>query len=155
MKSFTVSAERFKAIVDAYGADPKRWPQAERAAALRFMTRNPLRAEVWLNEARDIDALLDVAVEPVTDAEIEVQSLKVLDRVLSKPVVTPNLNVVSFPAPKPSALDRKRALPLLWTGIGLAACIAGASVGVKFGLSSIADVRAQTVLDLAQVDTEN
>ena len=118
------------------------------------MTRNPLRAEVWLNEARDIDALLDVAVEPVTDAEIEVQSLKVLDRVLSKPVVTPNLNVVSFPAQKPT-LDRKRVLPLLWTGIGLAACIAGASVGVKFGLSSIADVRAQTVLDLAQVDTEN
>ena len=155
MRVFTVSAERFKAIVDAYGADPKRWPQAERDAALRFMTRNPLRAEVWLNEARDVDALLDAAVEPVTAQELEVQSLQVLDRMLRNPVVAPNLNVVSFPARKAPALDRKRVLPLLWTGIGLAACIAGASIGVKFGLNSIADVRAQTVLDLAQVDAEN
>ena len=40
-------------------------------------------------------------------------------------------------------------------GSGLAACIAGATIGTKVGLSSTDDVRAQRVLDLAQLDAEN
>ena len=31
-----MKAERFQAIVEAYGADPARWPEAERDAALVY-----------------------------------------------------------------------------------------------------------------------
>ena len=49
--------QRFNTIVAAYGADPKRWPKAERESALQLM-----RAEaIDLSEARALDALLDLA----------------------------------------------------------------------------------------------
>lgn len=48
---------RLKAVVDAYGASPERWPVAERAALERAAAGFD-RAD-WLNEARALDALLD------------------------------------------------------------------------------------------------
>lgn len=150
MKPVSVSADRFKAIVDAYGADPARWPDAERDAALRFMAEDA-RAEAWLDEAVEIDGLLSAGFEPV-DAELdEAQHARVLAHMLMNPAT----NVVAFPRRTASQPSRRRIVPLLWTGIGLAACLAGATVGIKIGLSSMDDVRAQRVLDLAQLDAEN
>ncbi len=150
MKPVSVSADRFKAIVDAYGADPDRWPQGERDAALRFMSEDA-RAEAWLDEAIAIDALLSAGFE-APDAEAdEAQHARVLAHMLMNPAT----NVVAFPRRQASPPSRRRILPLLWTGIGLAACLAGATVGIKIGLSSMDDVRAQSVLDLAQLDAEN
>ncbi len=150
MTPVSVSAQRFKALVDAYGADPVRWPEAEREGALRFMA-DDARAGAWLEEARSLDGLLDAGREVVTAEEIEAQHWQVLTRMLMKPAT----NVVVFPRRTATPLTRRRVVPLLWTGIGLAACIAGATVGIKVGLSSVDDVRAQRVLDLAQVDVEN
>ncbi|MBL8544149.1 MAG: hypothetical protein JNJ63_10115 [Hyphomonadaceae bacterium] len=48
---------RFEAIVAAYGADPKRWPEAERDAAIAYAAAHA----VDLSEARAIDALLGAA----------------------------------------------------------------------------------------------
>ena len=48
---------RFEAIVEAYGADAKRWPEAERAAALVYAARP--EAQAILAEARALDAMLD------------------------------------------------------------------------------------------------
>ena len=48
--------ERFDAIVAAYGADPKRWPEAEREAALQLMHAEAID----LADARALDALLDL-----------------------------------------------------------------------------------------------
>jgi hypothetical protein len=56
-----MNAERFRAIVEGYGADPKRWPEAERAVAQDFATL-PEAAAV-LAEARGLDALLDASDE--------------------------------------------------------------------------------------------
>jgi len=47
--------ERFEAILSAYGADPHRWPQSERDAALAFAAANT----VELSEERALDSLLD------------------------------------------------------------------------------------------------
>jgi hypothetical protein len=152
MKEMTVpvSADRFKTIVDAYGADPARWPAAERDSALQFMARDP-RARAWLDEARALDDLLD-AGHDVANAEDDQARYA---RVLSNMLVNPATNVVVFPRRHAAPRVRRRVLPWLWTGIGLAACIAGATVGTKVGLSSMDDVRAQRVLDLAQLDMEN
>jgi len=150
MRPVILSADRFKAILDAYGADPSRWPADERDAALRFLAEDP-RAEAWTSEARAVDGLLAAGFDTADTAVDEAQHARVLAHMLMNPAT----NVVAFPR-RPSATGSNvRILPLLWTGIGLAACLAGATVGIKVGLSSMDDVRAQRVLDLAQVDSEN
>lgn len=52
---------RFEAIVAAYGADPRRWPEAERADAEAF-ARLPEAASA-LAEANALDAVLDEAAD--------------------------------------------------------------------------------------------
>lgn len=49
---------RFAALVEAYGADPARWPETERGAALRFQMANPQVAARLLAPARALDGLL-------------------------------------------------------------------------------------------------
>lgn len=51
---------RFEAITAAYGAEPRRWPAAERAAAEAYAAREG----VDLSGARALDALLDAAPAP-------------------------------------------------------------------------------------------
>jgi hypothetical protein len=145
-----LSADRFKAIVDAYGADPAGWPDVERDAALRFMATDA-RAGAWLDEARALDDLLDAGLEATRPEAEQAQ----IDRVLARMLERPATNVVVFPRKRVTPRADRRVLPWLWTGIGLAACIAGATIGTKVGLSSMDDVRAQRVLDLAQLDAEN
>src|SRR5262249_23203027 len=65
-----MTPERFATIVDAYGADPERWPNAERASALALLERSheggTLRAA-----AGALDALLDPAPAAVPDPGLE------------------------------------------------------------------------------------
>lgn len=49
-----MTEDRFRAILDAYGADPARWPEAERAAAQAFASAHP----DLVAEAAALDALL-------------------------------------------------------------------------------------------------
>ena len=56
--------ERFFQILEAYGADPARWPADERAEAEAFALDHPdLMADAAQSE-RDLDALLDQLIEP-------------------------------------------------------------------------------------------
>lgn len=54
---------RFREILDAHGGDPRRWPEAERAAAAAFLRDHP-QAEEWRAEAAALDAMLDAAPAP-------------------------------------------------------------------------------------------
>jgi hypothetical protein len=61
----TMTAERFAQIVDAYGADPRRWPDAERDAARAFAQAHPNEAQPKLAAAAMLDACLAAdRVEP-------------------------------------------------------------------------------------------
>lgn len=62
----TMTPERFARIVEAYGADPRRWPDGERAAARAYAQANPREAQQWLAAAAALDAGLaaDVADPP-------------------------------------------------------------------------------------------
>ncbi|WP_298744855.1 hypothetical protein [uncultured Brevundimonas sp.] len=53
-----MTAERFLALVAAYGADRRRWPEDERAAAEAFAAAHPDTARPALDEADAIDDLL-------------------------------------------------------------------------------------------------
>ena len=59
-----MNAERFEHLAAAYGGDPRRWPQAERAQALAFLAADKAAAERILFEARQIDAALDASPQP-------------------------------------------------------------------------------------------
>lgn len=54
---------RLRALVDAYGANPDRWPADERAAAERLLSTSP-EARRYRDAAAGLDALLDLAREP-------------------------------------------------------------------------------------------
>lgn len=61
-------SERFEAMVAAYGAEPRRWPEEEREAALAFAATEAGAA--ILAAERRLDALLDEAAVPRAGREL-------------------------------------------------------------------------------------
>ncbi|WP_323117768.1 hypothetical protein [Burkholderia alba] len=61
-----MTPERFREIVDAYGAEPQRWPAPERADAQAWAHDHRREADALLRDAAGVDAWLasDPAVEP-------------------------------------------------------------------------------------------
>ena len=53
-----MTPDRFEQLLDAWGADPRRWPEAERAAAQEHLARDP-SARALGARAAELDALLD------------------------------------------------------------------------------------------------
>lgn len=98
--------ERFEALAAAYGAAVGRWPEAVRAEGLR-RAREPAFAAV-LARAGDLDARLDAWTVPAPSAELS-------GRI-----------VAAAPVSRPRFARRAR---LWWSGIGLAASLAGAAAG--------------------------
>jgi hypothetical protein len=58
MTTETMTLDRLRAIVDAYGADPARWPVAERAAGEALLAGSA-GARALVAAAADLDAALD------------------------------------------------------------------------------------------------
>jgi hypothetical protein len=54
---------QFRALLDAYGADPNRWPPEERDAALTLLARSP-EAQRWRDATAQLDTILDLASAP-------------------------------------------------------------------------------------------
>src|SRR5690606_40615752 len=65
-----IDLERLATLLDAYGGDPQRWPEAERDAALALIAASA-DARRLHDEARRLDALLDAlpAATPSPDLE--------------------------------------------------------------------------------------
>lgn len=53
-----IDLQRLRELIDAYGAEPRRWPESERKAATRLLD-DSVQARQWLAQARATDALLD------------------------------------------------------------------------------------------------
>jgi hypothetical protein len=60
---------RFRQIIAAYGADPKRWPEAERTAALVLFDDSP-EAQAMCRVAGDLDAVLAASPLPQSSPEL-------------------------------------------------------------------------------------
>jgi hypothetical protein len=138
-----MNAQRFQDLADAYGADPRRWPEAERAAARSFMQADPQGAERLLFEARQTDLALDVAPRPVVSHDLR-------ERVTAM-AATAGLR------PR----ERRFAFGgLAWaSGAGWAvACAAGVLVGLNLSQPAVTRAEADAVLYqaglLALDDTE-
>lgn len=104
-----MTPERFQQIVEAYGAEPRRWPQEDRSAAQAWAQSHRAEADALLAEAAGVDAWLAAdKVEPP-------------DAVLMKRVLD------SAPVRQPVAPRRR----LWWSGaavagVGLLGGVAGA-----------------------------
>ena len=60
--------ERFRALVESYGANPERWPEEEREAMRQVASSSEARA--WLDEQRRLDAWLDDAPDLAPSADL-------------------------------------------------------------------------------------
>lgn len=127
-----MTAERFIALVSAYGADERRWPESERAAARAFMAAQPERARVALAEADAVDALLHAAPTPQV-------SMALRDRVIAS-AAEAGLKVRRQGR---HWLDR---LTLLFGAGWAAAACAGVAAGVIMTGHLTADAQADAVL---------
>lgn len=68
-----MTQERFLEILEAYGADPARWPEAEREAAQAYADAHPDLVAQAIETERQLDALLGPAeaqVSPLLEARI-------------------------------------------------------------------------------------
>jgi len=59
-EAWHMSLTRLRALLDAYGADPDRWPPEERDAGRALLARLP-QAQRWQDASAQLDALLDRA----------------------------------------------------------------------------------------------
>ena len=161
MKNDSLTSERFQAILEAYGAEPRRWPEGEREAAMAFMAEHADVAAAWLEAARETDTLLDslkvadaIRAASLTSARQGLRHdlrTRILDDIQAQ--MAPPAVVLHVPSGAARAFRRR---PVVWAaGLGLAACLAGALLGVNISMMSLADVRAQSVLEQTQmIDAE-
>ncbi len=72
-----MNAERFRQLLDSYGSDEKRWPSHLRGSMTDFLDATP-EARQWLQEARELDVLLD-GYQPTT-VDLSVRIMAALPR---------------------------------------------------------------------------
>ena len=127
-----MTAERFNALIAAYGADARRWPENERAAAQAFMAAQPAAARAALAEADSIDALLQSTPVPQVS-----QALR--DRVVA------SATTAGLKARKHGLLWLDRLALAFGAGWAAAAC-AGVAAGVIMTGHLTEDAQADAVL---------
>ncbi len=64
MKQDTITVERVLALIEAYGAEPGAWPDAERDAASALLEARPDQFAAALAEARALDRLIERETVP-------------------------------------------------------------------------------------------
>ena len=135
-----MTRDRFTQLLDAYGGDSKRWPEAERADALAF-AKSDRTAEAALDEARKLDALLAVMTvnAPAIDAATIVTAAAQLPQERAPNVLPFKRRFGGRPA-------------LAWTRAG--ALAAAAICGFVIGMNDVADSNASALdlFDAVQVE---
>jgi len=116
---------RFEALAQAYGADLRRWPAAERASADDFIVADPQAARAALAGAESLDDLLYASPSPAPSPELRASVLA--------------------GAPKPRRTEPRFGFWL--SGASLAAAgVAGVMVGVSMAGGMVADARVDAML---------
>ena len=73
-----LSADRFYDLVAAYGADPDRWPDSQRGAAVRCLVETQAARTAW-RDAADVDTELDGVPGPDVSADLMAHVLAIAD----------------------------------------------------------------------------
>ncbi len=114
-----MTEERFRALAAAYGADPDRWPDAERSSAAAFLSARPAVARPILAAERRLDEALAAYAAAEPDSALRAR--------------------IVAAAPRERRVGRvARWLAGAGLGLGLAAsCAAGVAAGFAFAPSSL------------------
>jgi hypothetical protein len=137
--------ERFRQLIEAYGAAPARWPAAEREAARALAAANAAAAGL-LTEAAGLDYLLDQAAAlapPIIDAEALIARATA-----AAPATAAGAGPRYHSAPSArggSANDRG-----LW--LRAASLAAAALIGFIVGASQLADTTDASAADSSSID---
>lgn len=70
-----IDADAFQRLIEAYGADARRWPEDRREGAKAFMAAEPDRAAAILAFESDLDEVMDVLRPPSASAELAARIL--------------------------------------------------------------------------------
>ena len=82
-----IDMDRLTALIDAYGADPKRWPADERAAGLLLLA-NSTEARAYAHDAEALDTLLDrVPLRPIVTVDPAAMAARIARVPAQRPVV--------------------------------------------------------------------
>ena len=127
-----MTSERFNALVSAYGADARRWPESERAAAQAFIAAAPDLARAALADADAIDALLHASSAPQVSSALR-------DKVIASAAEA------GLKARRHGRLWLDRLGLALGAGWAAAAC-AGVAAGVIMTGHLTADAQADAIL---------
>ena len=138
-----MTTDRLKALTEAYGADQRRWPQAERESAREIVARDGDAARVLLSDADRIDAALDASPRPVVSTALR-------DRVLASAIA-------AGLTPKQARRVWDRLVIWFAAGWAAAAC-AGVVAGINLTGHLTADDQTDAVLSQSMLgvvdDTE-
>jgi hypothetical protein len=124
-----MTPDRFRTIVDAYGADARHWPAGERAAALAWAEAHHDEAHALLSASAQLDAWLATDAPPLPDAALTRRIIA------AAPAWTPAWASARSPRGQAShdLAARSPRARALWSGAafigaGLAGVLAGAFV---------------------------
>jgi hypothetical protein len=117
----TMTIDRLQTILDAYGAGPARWPEAEREAALALISQSA-QARAAVTAASALDASIDIYGNP---AEHAINPLKLVAEITAHS---------QQQAPQPKARPVTR-ITIGWPN--LAGLAAAAVVGFLVGWSGL------------------
>ena len=127
-----MTLDRFRALADAYGGVIARWPEDQRDAAMRIAA-NPAAVTI-LQEASAVDTMLDAWSVPAPASSLS-------DRIAGHRAM-----------PHRSPAGRVR---LWWSGIGIAAALAGAASGTAaVATVSPGDAPQENVTSFGAVDPQ-
>lgn len=139
-----MTSERFLALIAAWGADARRWPEDERAAAQAFAAARPEAVRGALVEANAVDDLLHLS-------RVAHPSMALRDRVIAS----------AAGAGLKARREGRRWLDRLTLAFGAgwaAAACAGVAAGVMMTTHLTADAQAEAILYQASLmgvdDTE-
>ncbi len=85
---------RLAALVDAYGAEPTRWPADERSQATALIRGNA-QADVLLSQARSLDQALDSVVPATVPATLSSRILDGFDQIAARPSIRRFISVAA------------------------------------------------------------
>lgn len=138
-----ITNERLIELIAAYGADPKRWPDNERDAAIAFMDANPKLAQTVMDDAQSLDQILDDGRKDVTNTDFLAARILKAAQGLDD-AENPANDMVGGPARLPKRQPAWRSIAatlVITTGIGFA-------VGQSAAAKSARIAEAETLLSL-------
>ena len=120
-----MDTNRFAELLDAYGADPRRWPAAERAAALA-LAQASTEARRLLEEATSVDALLAAppGITPSSDLAA---------RIMAQLPAEPASMSQSFSLRLTGLLREMSPFRILWPQMATLALALSIGIGVGLG----------------------